>query len=110
MQPKASSPPEDLAQALLDMLRSPIRTLVPPWSWKAAVLNAICRALAFFATNLQSGPRAATKAMLVEALFAVFAGGSTGAISQQLRKAEPVWGHHRSGLGRFAGSYAPGTG
>lgn len=49
------------------------------------------RALAFFATNLRSGAREATKAMLVEAVFAVFAAGLIGAISQQLRKAKPLW-------------------
>ena len=29
--------------------------------------------------------------MLVEAIFAVFVGGLIGAISQQLRKAKPLW-------------------
>ena len=29
--------------------------------------------------------------MLIEAIFAVFAGGLIGAISQQLRKAKPLW-------------------
>ena len=33
----------------------------------------------------------ATKAMLVEVLFAIFAGGLIGAVSQQLRKAKPLW-------------------
>lgn len=49
------------------------------------------RALAFFATNLQSGHTAATKAMLVEAVYAIFAGGLIGALSQQLRAAKPLW-------------------
>ena len=29
--------------------------------------------------------------MLVEAVFAIFAGGLIGAVSQQLRKAKPLW-------------------
>lgn len=90
-QPTPSVPPTELAQALLDMIRNPIRTIVPPWSWKAAAINAVLRALTFFATNLKSGEREATKAMLVEAVFAVFAGGLIGAVSQQLRRAEPLW-------------------
>jgi hypothetical protein len=91
MPSRPSSPPEDLGLALLDMLRSPIRTIVPPWSWKAAAFSAVLRAAAFFVANLRSGHREATKAMLVEAVFAVFAGGLIGAISQQLRRAEPLW-------------------
>ncbi len=83
--------PEDLWQALGQMLRSPVRTLVPPWSWKAAAFSAALRAMTFFVTNLRSGRWQATKAMLVEALFAVFAGGLIGAISQQLRRAKPLW-------------------
>lgn len=73
------------------MLRSPVRTLVPPWSWKAAAFSAALRAATFFVTNLKSGTWEATKAMLVEAVFAIFAGGLIGAISQQLRKAKPLW-------------------
>ena len=73
------------------MLGNPIRTLVPPWSWKAAALTAVLRSLAFFATNLRSGRQQATKALVVEAVFAVFVGGLIGAISQVLRQAEPLW-------------------
>ena len=91
VQRNSSSPPKDLRQALREMLRSPIRTLVPPWSWKAAALTAVFRSLAFFATNLRSGRGEATKAMLVEAVFAVLAAGLIGAISQQLREAKPLW-------------------
>jgi len=91
MDTKPPSAPEDLRQALRNMLTSPIRTLVPPWSWKAAAFNAVLRALLFFASNLRSGRGEATKAMLVEAVFAVFAAGLIGAISQQLRRAEPLW-------------------
>ena len=91
MQTPPSSPPEELGQALWGILTRPLSTLVPPWSWKAAVLSAVLRACSFFATNLQSGWREATKALMVEAFFAVFAGGLIGAISQYLRKAEPLW-------------------
>jgi hypothetical protein len=91
MQPTPSAPPEDLTQALKQMVRSPVRTLVPPWSWKAAACSAVLRSAAFFVTNIHSGRWQATKAMLVEAVFAIFAGGLIGAISQQLRRAKPLW-------------------
>jgi hypothetical protein len=91
MPPNQSKTPEDLTQALKQMLRSPVKTLVPPWSWKAAAFSAVLRSAAFFVTNIHSGRWQATKAMLVEAVFAVFAGGLIGAISQQLRRAKPLW-------------------
>jgi len=89
--PISSPPPEDLNLALKQMLRSPVRTLVPPWSWKAAAFSALLRSATFFVSNIRSGPRQATKAMLVEAVFAIFAGGFIGAVSQQLRRAQPLW-------------------
>src|SRR6202789_3914233 len=91
MQPPPSAPPKDLRQALKQMVRSPVRTLVPAWSWKAAAFSAVLRSAAFFVSNIQSGRWQATKAMLVEAVFAIFAGGLIGAISQQLRRAKPLW-------------------
>ena len=83
--------PDNLRQALIGMIKNPIGTIVPPWSWKAAALSAVVRAAAFFSSNLHSGLHQATKAMLVEAVFAVFAGGLVGAVSQQLRRAQPLW-------------------
>ena len=68
-----------------------MQTLVPPWSWKAAAFTAVLRAATFFVTNLRSGRWEAAKAMLVEAVFAIFAGGLIGAVSQQLRRAKPLW-------------------
>lgn len=82
--------PVNLWQALRNILRRPFETLVPPWSWKAAAFAAAVRGSAFFMTNLQAGQRAATKALVVEAAFAFVTGGLIGAVSQQLRKAEPV--------------------
>ena len=85
------NPPVNLRRALHEMVVHPVCTLVPPWSWKAAAFTATVRGLAFFVTNLPSGRKEATKALIVEAVFALFAGGAIGAISQQLRRAEPVW-------------------
>jgi hypothetical protein len=83
--------PVHLRQTLTYIVREPVRTLVPPWSWKAAAFAAAVRGLAFFMTNLQAGGREATKALIVEAVFAFVTGGVIGAISQQLRNAEPLW-------------------
>lgn len=83
--------PVNLRKVLGEMLSNPVRTLVPPWSWKAAAFAAVVRGLAFFLTNLRAGRAEAVKALAVEALFALVAGGLIGAVSQQLRNAEPVW-------------------
>jgi hypothetical protein len=84
-------PPEDLRQTLKDMIERPVETLVPPWSWKAAACSSFLRSATFFGANLRSGRAQAIKAMIVEAIFAAAAAGLIGAISQQLRKARPLW-------------------
>jgi hypothetical protein len=81
----------ELSDALRDIVVHPLRTLVPAWSWKAAGLSALLRAATFFATNLKAGHYDAVRAGLVEAVFAVFAAGTMGAVSQKLRLARPVW-------------------
>jgi len=80
-----------LRHALTEIVRDPVRTLVPPWSWKAAAFAAAVRGFAFFVTNLQAGRGEASKALVVEAIFAFITGGLIGAISQQLRNAVPLW-------------------
>lgn len=84
-------PEDDIGDALRDIALHPIRTLVPAWSWKAAGFSALLRAATFFATNLRAGRFDAVRAGLVEAVFAVFAAGLMGAVSQKLRHATPVW-------------------
>ena len=84
-------PADDLYSALRQMLHSPLRTIVPPWSWKAATFSAVLRAATFFWSNLSSGREEAFRAMLLEAAYAVFAAGLVGAVSQRLRGSRPVW-------------------
>jgi hypothetical protein len=82
---------EELGTVLGQMLRHPVRTLMPVWSWKSAGVSALLRASTFFWTNLRSGEFDAIRAGLVEAVFAVFAAGMLGAVSQRLRLAVPAW-------------------
>ena len=82
---------EDLSHALREIVLHPERSLLPAWSWKAAGMSALLRAATFFATNLRAGRYDAVRAGLVEAVFAVFAAGLLGAISQRLRLAKPIW-------------------
>jgi len=64
---------------------------MPVWSWKSASISALLRAFTFFATNLRAGRFDAIRAGLVEAVFAIFAAGLMGAVSQRLRLAQPAW-------------------
>jgi hypothetical protein len=81
---------DDLYGALRDITLRPFKTLKPPWSWKAAILSALLRGVTFYISNLRSGPDRAAAAMIVEAIFAVFASGLIGAVSQRLRGSQPV--------------------
>lgn len=83
--------PKDLYRGVLEIISSPLRTLIPPWSWKAAFLSALFRAGAFFSSNLKSGTHQAMRAMLIEAVYAVLTAGLIGAVSQRLRDAKPAW-------------------
>ncbi len=100
----APSEPTNLWDTLGNMLTHPIRTIVPPWSWRAALFTAIFRALTFFVTNLAAGEKAALRAMAVEFAFAIVAGGLAGAVSQQLRRSEPL-----SATLLFIAGILPGT-
>jgi hypothetical protein len=82
---------DELGRVLLQMVRHPVRTLGPCWSWKAATMSAAFRAATFFATNLRAGRHKAIQAMVVEMGFAIFAAGLLGAASQRLRHATPLW-------------------
>lgn len=90
-QPTTAQPNDHLARHLRTILRHPIRSLLPMWSWKSAALSALLRASTFFVTNLRAGRYDAIRAGLVEAIFAIFAAGIMGATSQRLRLARPVW-------------------
>jgi hypothetical protein len=88
---QTEAPKDHLGRAIGEIVFHPVRTLVPTWSWKAAAMSAALRAATFFATNLRAGRYDAVRAMLVEAVFAVFASGLMGAVSQRLRLAHPLW-------------------
>ncbi len=81
----------ELRAELREMVLHPQRCLFPAWSWQAAVSSAVFRAAIFFLTNLRAGVAAAVRAGGVEVVFAVFAAGLLGAVSQRLRLARPMW-------------------
>jgi hypothetical protein len=81
---------EPLGTALLDFLRHPLANLIETWNWKAAAISAMIRGAIFLITNLRSGSHRAVRAMLVEVVFAIFAAGIMGAMTQRLRSTRPI--------------------
>jgi hypothetical protein len=75
---------DDLYSALRDIVFRPVKTLAPPWSWKAAALSALLRGITFFVGNLRSGHQHALQTMMVAAVFAIFAAGLIGAVLQRV--------------------------
>ena len=86
-----AKPLDHLGTALTEIARRPLKTLVPPWSWKSALFSAIVRGATFYVSNLQAGVEHAFVALAVEASYAIVAAGLIGAVSQQLRAARPIW-------------------
>jgi len=86
-----TSSPASLASALREVARQPVHTLLEAWNWKAAATSAMVRGSIFLATNLHAGPVSAIRALLVEGVFATFASGTLGAVTQRVRKAHPLW-------------------
>jgi hypothetical protein len=103
------SPPNDLYSALRDITLRPFKTLKPPWSWKAAILSALLHGVTFYISNLCSGHERAAAAMVVETVFAVFASGLMGAVSQRLRASHPVLATRVNRLSRVAGFDGDGS-
>lgn len=87
--PKTERPAETLSSALRAIAFHPWSNLVGLWNWKTAGLSALLRAVTFLATNLRAGSHKAVRAMLVEAVFAILAAGTLGAVTQRLRATRP---------------------
>lgn len=81
---------DTLGHALADLARHPLTLLIHPWNWKFAAASALVRGAIFLAANLGAGGHRALRAMLVEAVFAVFASGVIGAFTQRLRSTRPI--------------------
>ncbi len=88
--PYASSS-DTLLTALRDVARRPARTLLDAWNWKAAASSALVRGGIFLASNAHAGAFVALRTLFVEAVFAIFASGALGALTQRVRKARPLW-------------------
>lgn len=82
---------DSLAHASVDLVRHPVRNILRIWSWKTAAVSATLRAIIFLVTNRRAGLLPDLGAGAVEALFAIFASGLLGAITQRFRDTRPLW-------------------
>jgi hypothetical protein len=78
-------------QALLQLVRDPVKYLLYRWNWKSALLSSLLRAGLFFAVNLSAGLHAAFAAMETELIFRGITSGFYGALTEAFREAEPPW-------------------
>lgn len=85
------APHDTVLHALEDSVRHPRTNVLLAWSWKAAIVGALVRALVFLFSNRANGRHDAVKAMLVEAGFSLFACGLLGALTQRMRDTRPLW-------------------
>lgn len=85
------APQDSLGHALADIARHPHVNLIRTWSWKTAAISALLRACIFLISNRHAGAAKAAEAMGVEAVFAIFASGFLGAVTQRLRDTRPLW-------------------
>jgi Na+/melibiose symporter-like transporter len=84
-------PQQNLSEALLELLRKPVTSLVSGFNWKTAAISALLRAIIFFFINLRAGHDLALKATLVEGAYAVITMGIFGAATERIRHARPAW-------------------
>jgi len=86
-----SLPPVSVKDAVLRLVRHPTEHLVHRWNWKSAILSSLFRAAIFFFANLSAGLAAALAAMNTELVFRGVTSGFYGALTENLRDAEPAW-------------------
>jgi hypothetical protein len=78
-------------QACAGLVRHPVDHLVRRWNWKAALMSAMVRGAIFFGVNVPVGLAPALRAVGIDAPLRLLVAGSSGAIMQAFRQAEPRW-------------------
>ncbi len=76
---------------LADLARRPHHHLIACWNWKAALLSAVLRGLAFYAAMRGAGFEAARTALAVEVAYRVASTGCFASLTQAFRRAAPGW-------------------
>jgi hypothetical protein len=88
--PEHCASDEKLSHALTAIVARPLPVLFESWNWKSASVSAIIRGCIFLTTNLRAGGHSALRAMTAESLFAIFAAGVMGGVTQRLRNTRPI--------------------
>jgi hypothetical protein len=90
--PVSAIQPDDLAVWRIAgrVAMNPWKTFVVDWNWKAALLSAAFRALAFAIVAVPHGS-GAFRAVWIGLLFRILIGGFWGSLLQAFRNARPAW-------------------
>jgi len=91
LQPPSAPTRITVGDAIREIFSDPVRHLILRWNWKSALTSAIIRGIIFFTTNLTSGLRAATVALITDMAFRMAISGFYGSLTQAFRRCEPVW-------------------
>jgi hypothetical protein len=89
--PALSPSPDHVFAVAVYVLTHPWETFVERWNWKAAVLSAAFRGLAFALPMAQLTGAGAVRGVAIEILFRLLAGGFWGSLLQAFRRARPAW-------------------
>jgi len=89
--PNPSQSPDTVGGVVLYVLAHPWQTFVERWNWKAALLSAMFRGIAFTLPMSHLTGSDAAPGMWIEIGFRIAIGGFWGSLLQAFRTARPAW-------------------
>src|SRR5215467_2320723 len=89
--PNPSQSPDTVGGVVLYVLAHPWQTFVERWNWKAALLSAMFRGIAFALPMSHLTGSDAAPGMWIEIGFRIAIGGFWGSLLQAFRTARPAW-------------------
>jgi hypothetical protein len=90
MQPTHESA-ERLGSVVRYVVTHPWQTFVVRWNWKAALLSAACRGMAFALPMARLAGMEAGRSLCIEVGFRIAIGGFWGSLLQPFRRVQPAW-------------------
>lgn len=89
--PSPSESSDRVASVVLYVLGHPWEVFIRRWNWKAALLSAVFRGVAFALPMTSMVGDAAARSMCIEMGFRIAIGGFWGSLLQAFRGARPAW-------------------
>jgi hypothetical protein len=89
--PSQSERADRVDSVLLYILTHPWEVFIERWNWKAALLGALFRGLAFAVPMAGLTGKDAWRGLCIELVFRIAVSGFWGSLLQAFRRAQPVW-------------------